>query len=95
MVERDLMWWVAAAPALLIAGGIAIIILEVRQARRRDPRRRQCPACGGTHVRPSYPGGFRDGLYRLFGLAPYRCRACSVRFYRPEPHRLAGEAESN
>jgi hypothetical protein len=35
-------------------------------------------------VRRSMPNGFLDGLIRIVGLVPYRCRTCGRRFYRPE-----------
>jgi hypothetical protein len=34
-------------------------------------------------VRRSMPKGFLDGLVRIVGLVPYRCRSCAHRFYRP------------
>ncbi len=43
---------------------------------------RRCPACGWTDVRRSMAKGFLDGLVRLVGLLPYRCRSCGQRFYR-------------
>jgi DNA-directed RNA polymerase subunit RPC12/RpoP len=43
----------------------------------------RCPACGWMDVRRSMPKGFLDGLVRIVGLVPYRCRSCAHRFYRP------------
>ena len=42
----------------------------------------RCPACGWTDVRLSMSHGFLDGLVRMVGLVPYRCRSCGLRFYR-------------
>jgi predicted RNA-binding Zn-ribbon protein involved in translation (DUF1610 family) len=42
----------------------------------------RCPVCGWTDVRRSRPKGFLDGLVRIVGLVPYRCRSCGQRFYR-------------
>lgn len=44
----------------------------------------RCPACGWMDVRRSMPKGFLDGLVRILGLVPYRCRSCGQRFYRPQ-----------
>jgi DNA-directed RNA polymerase subunit RPC12/RpoP len=43
----------------------------------------RCPVCGWTDVRRSMPKGFLDGVVRVVGLIPYRCRSCGQRFYRP------------
>ena len=50
----------------------------------------RCPGCGWTDVRRSMPHGLLDGLLKIVGLLPYRCRSCGHRFYRtqhssPEP----------
>ena len=45
-------------------------------------RSRICPRCGRNDVRESSRRGVGDGLMRLIGLAPYRCRACRNRFFR-------------
>jgi DNA-directed RNA polymerase subunit RPC12/RpoP len=44
----------------------------------------RCPVCGWTDVRRSMPKGLVDGLVRIVGLVPYRCRSCGQRFYRPQ-----------
>jgi DNA-directed RNA polymerase subunit RPC12/RpoP len=44
----------------------------------------RCPMCGWMDVRRSMPKGFLDGLVRIVGLVPYRCRSCGQRFYRPQ-----------
>ena len=44
----------------------------------------RCPVCGWMDVRRSMPHGFFDGLLRIVGLVPYRCRSCGQRFYRPQ-----------
>ena len=84
-----------AGLVFVLTGAAAFLVVELGQARRRDPLRRVCPDCGGSDVRPSFPGGPRDGLYRRFGCEPYRCRACRRRFYRPERHHLADQAKSH
>jgi len=48
------------------------------------PKVPRCPECGWMDVRRSMPNGFLDGLVRIVGLVPYRCRTCGRRFYRPE-----------
>jgi hypothetical protein len=30
------------------------------------------------------PKSLMDGLVRIVGLVPYRCRSCGQRFYRPQ-----------
>jgi len=42
----------------------------------------RCPACGRRDIRPSVARGPWDAVMRFFSLSPYRCRACSHRFYR-------------
>jgi len=78
---------------LLIAGALGLVatvllayilvlfsrIAYLRANRRPDLR---CPHCGGSDVRPSYPAGFPDGLFARFECFPFRCRACSCRFFR-------------
>lgn len=44
----------------------------------------RCPDCGWTDVRRSMPHGLLDGLVRMVGLVPYRCRSCGLRFYRTQ-----------
>ena len=44
----------------------------------------RCPICGWMDVHRSMPKGFLDGLVRIVGLVPYRCRSCGQRFYRPQ-----------
>src|SRR5580704_11851586 len=48
-----------------------------------EESRLTCPNCGWKHVRPSPRRGFFDGVMRGFYLAPFRCRKCRLRFYRP------------
>jgi len=40
-----------------------------------------CPSCNGGDVRRSRRGGLLDSMVRLFGLHPYRCRACRSRYF--------------
>jgi hypothetical protein len=40
-----------------------------------------CIKCKGSQAHRSHRSGFRDGVYRLFQLIPYRCRGCQARFY--------------
>jgi CheY-like chemotaxis protein len=42
-----------------------------------------CPKCGWNNVRSSPRRGISDGLLRIFLFAPFRCRKCRLRFYRP------------
>jgi hypothetical protein len=42
----------------------------------------RCPVCGWLDVRRSMPKGLLDGMIRIVGLVPYRCRSCGHRFYR-------------
>ncbi|HLY19481.1 MAG TPA: hypothetical protein VKR61_19775 [Bryobacteraceae bacterium] len=44
----------------------------------------RCPACGWMDVRRSMPHGLVDGLVRMIGLVPFRCRSCGHRFYRTQ-----------
>jgi CheY-like chemotaxis protein len=53
-----------------------------------------CPKCGWKHVRPSPRRGIFDGLMRVFYLAPFRCRKCRLRFYRPTIFWLPTTVES-
>jgi len=40
-----------------------------------------CPSCGGHDVRRSHSSGLFDALMSKFGKFPFRCRACTRRFY--------------
>lgn len=40
-----------------------------------------CPNCGSSYVRKSSPRKYADFPYRVFGLRPFRCVHCEVRFY--------------
>ncbi len=43
---------------------------------------RQCRECGSHDVMRSHERGFREHLMRWFlRLRPYRCRACSARYF--------------
>lgn len=42
-----------------------------------------CPKCGWSNVRPSIRTSFLDRALVLALLAPFRCRKCRLRFYRP------------
>jgi DNA-directed RNA polymerase subunit RPC12/RpoP len=53
---------------------------EIETENGKGPR---CPECGWMDVRRSMPKGVVDGLVRIVGLIPYRCRSCGQRFYRP------------
>ncbi len=44
----------------------------------------RCPNCGGSEVHPSQLRRMMDGLMRVFGLIPYRCRVCGLRFFERE-----------
>lgn len=41
-----------------------------------------CPQCREYQVRRSHRRHFFDLPFRLFGLVPYRCRTCGLRFFR-------------
>ena len=41
-----------------------------------------CPSCGGHDVRRSRARGLLDDVMSNFRRFPFRCRACSRRFYR-------------
>jgi hypothetical protein len=55
--------------------------IESEGGSEKGPR---CPVCGWTDVRRSMPKSLMDGLVRIVGLVPYRCRSCGQRFYRPQ-----------
>jgi hypothetical protein len=40
-----------------------------------------CPKCGEAKAHRSHRSGFKDYVLRYFNQIPYRCRACSSRFY--------------
>jgi len=41
-----------------------------------------CPSCGGHDVRRSHSRGLFDAFLSKFGKFPFRCRACTRRFYQ-------------
>jgi len=41
-----------------------------------------CPSCGGHDVRRSHSRTLLDDVMANFRRFPFRCRACSRRFYR-------------
>ena len=43
-----------------------------------------CPQCGSPYIHLSGTRAYVDLLFRIFGCLPYRCRVCSIRFYRPK-----------
>lgn len=40
-----------------------------------------CPKCGEDRAHRSHRSSFKDHLYRLADMIPYRCRSCQQRFY--------------
>ena len=48
-----------------------------------EKSRLTCPKCGWNHVRSSPRRGPSDAILRMFLFAPFRCRKCRLRFYRP------------
>jgi len=44
-----------------------------------------CPSCGASDVRESHSRNVSDALLGLFGMVPYRCRACRSRFHKRPP----------
>jgi len=59
-----------------------------------EESRLTCPNCGWKHVRPSPRRGFFDGMMRGVYLAPFRCRKCRLRFYRPAHFWIATSSET-
>jgi len=45
----------------------------------------RCPSCGGHDVRRSHSRGLFDAVLSKFGKFPFRCRACTRRFYQYVP----------
>ena len=43
-----------------------------------------CPACGSKLTRRSMRRSWKDRFKSLFGIWPYRCQLCSVRFTGPK-----------
>jgi len=44
----------------------------------------RCPNCGGLDVRRSMRRGLLDSAMTMFHRCPFRCRACSHRFFASE-----------
>lgn len=44
-----------------------------------------CPSCGGHDVRRSHSRGLFDSFMSKFRKLPFRCRACTRRFYQYVP----------
>jgi len=42
----------------------------------------RCPSCGGHDVRRSHSRGMLDSFMSKFRKFPFRCRACTRRFYQ-------------
>ena len=40
-----------------------------------------CRSCKSKSVHSSYPSGFVDTGFSVFGCEPYRCDVCNFRFY--------------
>lgn len=40
-----------------------------------------CPECKQDRAHRSHAAGFKDRIYKLFEMIPYRCHECRVRFY--------------
>ena len=40
-----------------------------------------CPKCRETKAHRSHRHGLKDRVLRIFQMIPYRCHACSTRFY--------------
>ncbi|MGD1096035.1 MAG: response regulator [Bryobacteraceae bacterium] len=59
-----------------------------------EESRLTCPNCGWKHVRPSPRRGLFDGVMRGFYLAPFRCRKCRLRFYRPAHFWISSPSET-
>src|SRR5271166_1967760 len=56
----------------------------------RDKTAPLCPACGSKLTRRSMRRSWKDRFKSAFGLWPYRCQMCSMRFVAPQdPERIA------
>jgi len=53
----------------------------IRAVRRVATSGTSCSTCGSLEVRRSDRWTFRDFLFAVFFLAPFRCRFCRARFY--------------
>ena len=64
-------------------GGMALNVDTMRQqAEEKTSSMQSCPSCGGHDVRRSRARGLLDDVMANFRRFPFRCRACSRRFYR-------------
>jgi hypothetical protein len=43
----------------------------------------QCPKCGSSDVRRTERIGLIAWLFQKIGRAPFLCRSCHIRFFRP------------
>jgi hypothetical protein len=53
-----------------------------REIQETDIQGGRCPKCGSEKVRRAYRKGVWEQFLRLFGVAPFRCRACRQKFNR-------------
>jgi hypothetical protein len=57
------------------------LVPTLKLAARRKVDIVVCPRCNSERTRPA-TGTRLDGLLKLAGFSPYRCRACAYRFYK-------------
>jgi hypothetical protein len=50
---------------------------------RNEGRILQCPKCGSGDVRRTERIGLIAWLFQRIGRAPFLCRSCHIRFFRP------------
>ena len=74
-----LLFLLASAVAYALAKILRPIILNI------GVEKNICPNCGSSNFRKSSPRK-GDLPYRIFGLRPFRCTLCEVRFFAfPQP----------
>lgn len=77
---------------LLLAGSVTLLVIpllltillmiRVTRAMMHRSEKPRCISCGSPDVRLSFKSGLLDNFFELFSCSPFRCRACSARFYR-------------
>ena len=70
--------------ALLVLAILRAILWSLRTMLLSMGGEALCPECGSRLIHLSQTPEFADRFYRFFGLLPYRCNACTARFYRPK-----------
>jgi hypothetical protein len=67
---------------LILFGSLCIVAILVRVAAGRAHWDHKCPYCGWHQVRRSSRHGLQEWLLKRLFILPYRCLACSSRFFR-------------